>query len=287
MDPDSIPARIEALSSRGEASPWTGACSISRDAAQGRVEAARQSGAFDRGTDGFVVRDVSVGGKRGTLLAVLDGNYKHEPTAFAVGAAALALHETFESPLASTADVVPALRRAMHAADELVHGLEGLASSEPLGSFFTAKTTTLEGLGASATVALVLAPDIWVAHLGDTSAWLVHDDGPRRLTVDHTLAHEADYRSKAETALDSLRAEDVVVRVLGMKDSHRFDITRIEVDAGARVVLGTRALREVLARHPTSDAADLSKRGSQAAGDFVGAATCAVTLRPVPARHTP
>lgn len=50
------------------------------------------------------------------------------------------------------------------------------------------KDPTLQGMGTTLTVAGALGSDLIIGHVGDSRAYLLHEDKLRQLTTDHTLA---------------------------------------------------------------------------------------------------
>jgi hypothetical protein len=142
------------------------------------------------------------------------------------------------------ADVAPALRRAVIAGDERIRHL----SSQPLRGLRFAPTSAgsrknLQGIGASALVALVTGETLWLAHVSENEAYLLRGGRARRLVQAHTLANLADYRRKPSEHVHM--ADQIVLRVLGFGDSNA-DLTRAKLEPGDRLIFGNAGLTTVV-----------------------------------------
>jgi serine/threonine protein phosphatase PrpC len=122
---------------------------------------------------------------QGWLLAVADGmgGYDGGGVASSVAASTLAafVHETVPWIVASSSDwrepLIEALKLGVHLSDEAVYRkAHDLMLDERMGTTLTA--------------ALVIWPQAYVVHVGDSRAHLIRDDQLLRLTRDHTVAEE-------------------------------------------------------------------------------------------------
>ena len=98
---------------------------------------------------------------------------------------------------------------------------------------------TLRGMGTTLTVAYSLGLDLFVAHVGDSRAYVLHDGAVRQLTRDHTYMQNLVYAtmlSREEAAGHELR--NVLTNVLG--GAHRsveVEFQRLRLAAGDRLLL--------------------------------------------------
>jgi protein phosphatase len=98
---------------------------------------------------------------------------------------------------------------------------------------------TLQGMGTTLTVAYSLGLDLFVAHVGDSRAYVFHEGAVRQLTRDHTYMQnlvDAGMLSREEAAGHELR--NVLTNVLG--GAHRsveVEFQRLRLAAGDRLLL--------------------------------------------------
>jgi serine/threonine protein phosphatase PrpC len=137
-------------------------------------------GASDRGRvrsnneDSFVVLPVGPSSSE-LLLVVADGLGGASGGEVASRLAVEAIAETLSGPRSGGESPADALRRAFVHADTAVREA-------------ARDDAELEGLGTTLTAALVRWPHVWMAHVGDSRAYLWRDGRMHRLTRDHTMA---------------------------------------------------------------------------------------------------
>jgi len=106
----------------------------------------------------------------------------------------------------------------------------------------------LWGMGTTLTLAFVLHTDLFVAHVGDSRAYLWRDGQLHQLTRDHTLVEEMVRQgmlSEEEAAHHRLR--HVITNVLGGTEAGvRADVHRVELQPGDTVLLCSDGLTEML-----------------------------------------
>ena len=220
---------------------------------EGRLRGAARShggGFFHVNTDNILLRSFRSGADYGLLLAICAGNYKDEGCCLAAATAASTFFEAFHAPLISDADIAPTLRRALLAANDGIVKI----SQEPIADLqlqtVLGKRTTLSGIGTALTAVAALPDRLWVAHIGDSKAYLVRDGRPRKLTVEHTLSHVAEYRERIKCTPNEAiaHADQIVLRMLGTSENAPdFDVSRVELLPRDRILLGTEALTSDLA----------------------------------------
>jgi protein phosphatase len=137
-------------------------------------------GASDRGRrrsnneDSYAVLPLSTA-PGGMLLAVADGLGGAEGGEVASHLAVEALAGELEQPTTGLDDPGRALRRAVDRASQAVERV-GIERDD------------LSGLGTTLTAAFVRMPNLWLAHVGDSRAYLWRGGRLQRLTRDHTVA---------------------------------------------------------------------------------------------------
>lgn len=169
----------------------------------------------------FVAEFEDPSGRR--MLVVADGMGGHRGGATASRLCVETLGEVFHESIETPETL---LRDALRAANERVHRT---AHGD----------LELAGMGTTAVV-LLLTPDdgAWVAHLGDSRAYLLRDGVLRPLTQDHTLVAAMVQRGliEAEAAETHPRRHELV-RCVGFHDEVEPEITRLEVLPGDRFLL--------------------------------------------------
>jgi protein phosphatase len=110
------------------------------------------------------------------------------------------------------------LRGAVELANRAVHDR---GSSDP----------GMNGMGATCTALAVRGRDAWLAHVGDSRAYLVRNGRIRQLTQDHSLVAQLVQRNQLtpeEARLDPRR--NVVTRSVGVADSVEVDALRLDFE---------------------------------------------------------
>ncbi|KAF5061572.1 Protein phosphatase PrpC [anaerobic digester metagenome] len=85
------------------------------------------------------------------------------------------------------------------------------------------------GMGTTITCALDVGSEVFLAHAGDSSAYLIKDDRIAKLTRDHSLVQEmVDIGTLTEEEMVRHPQKNIITRSLGTKDELKLDI--LEVD---------------------------------------------------------
>jgi protein phosphatase len=110
------------------------------------------------------------------------------------------------------------------------------------------------GMGTTCTACLVREPDLWVAHIGDSRAYLVRGDGLIQLTEDHTWVLEL-LKNGQLTDEEARRhpRRNMLVRALGAEPDVRVDIRHIGLSPRDRVLLCTDGLTNQVTPAEMSD----------------------------------
>ena len=138
------------------------------------------AGATDRGhrraknEDAFAVKPLQ--GRDGLLLVVADGlGGAHGGEVASRIAVDVLVGDLANHPLPADRTLRLALRRAVERAGQ---ALDETAKQRP----------ELAGFGTTLTAALIAWPEVWIAHVGDSRAYLWRGGRLERLTRDHTMA---------------------------------------------------------------------------------------------------
>jgi len=106
----------------------------------------------------------------------------------------------------------------------------------------------LKGMGTTLTGAYSVGSDLFVLHLGDSRAYLLHDGKVRKITRDHTVAQSyVDMGILRESDEETHRLRHVLTRAIGgPDDTIDADIHALQVVRGDRVLLCTDGLSNLV-----------------------------------------
>ena len=127
---------------------------------------------------------------------------------------------------------------------------------------------SLEGMGTTLTVAYAVGLRLFLAHVGDSRAYLYHGGLLQQLTRDHTVAQElANTGRIAQSEVKTHRMRNVLTHYIGSPDDGlRAEFHRLELADGDRLLLCSdglsdfveeQAIAAVLTAEPTPEAACL------------------------------
>lgn len=104
----------------------------------------------------------------------------------------------------------------------------------------------LRGMGTTATAVAVVGDSLYLAHVGDSRAYLVRGGAARRLTKDHTwLQYVLDAGRPEDAGTDDPR-RNALLRALGTQVDVTVDFARVELRAHDTVLLCTDGLWSVV-----------------------------------------
>lgn len=123
---------------------------------------------------------------------------------------------------------------------------------------------TLSGMGTTMTLACSMGADLFIAHLGDSRAYLLRQGRLHRLTRDHTIAQElADAGAISPESVDSHPMRHVLTHVIGTKgEKAQAELGMLRLIDGDEVLLCSDGLTEMVTDEAIAGA--LKKRGSAA-----------------------
>lgn len=141
-----------------------------------------------------------------------------------------------------------------------------------------ARERSLEGMGTTLTAALIIGPDMYVVHIGDSRCYIINGRESLQVTKDHSLVQqlvEAGLLTPEQARVHPRRNE--ITRVLGYAPDTMPDLIHIKLYAGDTVLLCSDGLHGVLdpatlehtvANTPDPDraCADLTAEANKAGG---------------------
>lgn len=99
------------------------------------------------------------------------------------------------------------------------------------------------GMGTTAVVMIAEAERIHVAHVGDSRAYLMNQDGLRRLTKDHSFVQNLiDFGQITESEARNHPKRNVITRAVGVHETVEADYTMADLHPGDTVVACTDGL---------------------------------------------
>src|SRR5262249_30304830 len=100
------------------------------------------------------------------------------------------LHAELTKPMLAAADVAPALRRAILAADAAIATLAEVATVDMRAVGYAGPSTrrNLAGIGASVVAAVLIEGLVFLGHVGENSAVVVRGGNMLRLSQEHVVA---------------------------------------------------------------------------------------------------
>lgn len=126
---------------------------------------------------------------------------------------------------------------------------------------------SLAGMGTTAVVSLVTDGCAYIAHVGDSRAYLIGQEGMNQLTTDHSIVQmmvESGQITADEARVHPKR--NIITRAVGVSDSVKIDFDQISTRAGDRLLVcsdgltnyaGTDEICEIVKNNPAQDAVHL------------------------------
>jgi serine/threonine protein phosphatase PrpC len=104
----------------------------------------------------------------------------------------------------------------------------------------------LERMATTLVAAVLLAGRLWVAHVGDSRAYLFRAGQLTRLTSDHSVGEDAVARARLTPEELAQLAPEVLTRAVGISETISPDVSVHEIRAGDVVLLATDGLTRVV-----------------------------------------
>ena len=128
----------------------------------------------------------------------------------------------------------PDLPEALRAANAAVHAA---SQTDPRRA----------GMGTTLTAAWISGDAIWIAHAGDTRAYLLHGAEIRQLSEDHTRLQELIRAGRASAAMAREHpARNVITRAIGVSAELEGDLIEVELASGDTLLIASDGLHGVL-----------------------------------------
>jgi protein phosphatase len=100
-----------------------------------------------------------------------------------------------------------------------------------------AASTATPRMGTTLTMALVLWPDLYVAHVGDTRCYLLRSGQLKRLTTDHTVAQMVQANAAEPVHVASQLHHTLWNSLGGSEELPKPEITKLELELGDMLLL--------------------------------------------------
>ena len=120
------------------------------------------------------------------------------------------------------------------------------------------------GSGSTLTIGQIVEETLYIAHVGDSAAYIQHSGTLEKITSDHTMAQELIDRI-GESARATMPPEypHTLTRCIGQDDAElRVDQTRVRIESGDRILFCTDGLNKVLS---TEEIHTILKKGNEPA----------------------
>jgi protein phosphatase len=158
-----------------------------------------------------------------------------------------------------------------HRAGEIASSLaaetifSSLAESAPPGSFDPAKAlsdallaahlaiqragaldASRRGMGTTVVIAWAAAESVWIAHVGDSRAYLLSENAATLLTEDHTVLNQIKKSGQLPADPSHWPPRGILSQALGMASPIAPQIDRIDLAEGSRILLCSDGLTDML-----------------------------------------
>ena len=139
-------------------------------------------------------------------------------------------------------------KREWASRNEVLEALDAICQRATQRVYEESEALGKRGMTTTLVVALVGGGAAFVAHVGDSRAWLVRDGLIRQLTEDHSMVNEL-VRTGQMTYEEARRSRyrSVITRAIGLYPTVQADLMSIEILPGDRLVLNTDGLSDPVA----------------------------------------
>ncbi|SHJ95869.1 Stp1/IreP family PP2C-type Ser/Thr phosphatase [Desulforamulus aeronauticus] len=164
------------------------------------------------------------------LFAVADGMGGHKAGEIASSTALNYLEENLRDALKTNSEVAVSLQRIMQEANYRIYRM----SSE---------FAEYKGMGTTVTAGLIIEKDFYLAHIGDSRAYLLRGEAISQLTDDHSLVGEM-LRQGGITEEQALNhpQRNILTRAMGTAPTMKFDFYHLQLEPRDRILLCTDGL---------------------------------------------
>ena len=117
--------------------------------------------------------------------------------------------------------------------------------------------STLAGMGTTAVVALIRSDTLYIAHVGDSRAYIVSknvENGISQITTDHSIVQmmvESGQITEEEARIHPKR--NIITRAIGVSDSVRYDFNILRLSGGDRLLICSDGLTNFMQNNIITD----------------------------------
>lgn len=105
----------------------------------------------------------------------------------------------------------------------------------------------LAGMGTTLTAASIIGDDVFIVHVGDSRAYLLHKGELTQLTIDHTISQElVEQGLLSPEQARTHKMHNVLTNALGGKPGVNADFIKVRLATGDRLLLCTDGLTELV-----------------------------------------
>jgi protein phosphatase len=131
----------------------------------------------------------------------------------------------------------------------------------------------LAGMGTTLTAASCIADEVFLVHVGDSRAYLLHEGQLEQLTRDHTVAQKlVDEGLLRPEQAKSSRLRHMLTNVIGGMKGVSAEILKLRVDDGDRLLLCTDGLHDAVSDEQIAEVLQANLRPTDACQALINAA---------------
>lgn len=171
------------------------------------------------------------------LIAVADGMGGHRAGEVASSMAVKAFEDyLLENRNLLADDSQDIMQKAVQAANRVIYEAAGSNSSQ-------------KGMGTTLTAAVLDGSNLLLAHVGDSRAYLIHNDKIKQITQDHSLVNEmVKNGSLTEEEANRHPQKNILTRALGTSPEVEIDLLKIKIKENDLIILCSDGLTNLVSR---------------------------------------
>ncbi len=192
---------------------------------------------------------------RGTIYVVADGVGGYQAGELASRIAATSIVQKYYLDL--NEDIVQSLRQVITSVNKDIYQ--------------SALRDGLERMSTTVVCAVIRGDELFVAHVGDSRAYLYHEGEIHQLTRDHSwVAEQVILGNLKEEDMDTHPRRNIVTRSMGLKPQVEPDVRRVgQLSDGDRILLCTDGLYENVSNDRLRQVLQKSEKSQTACGELV------------------
>ena len=171
------------------------------------------------------------------IFLVSDGMGGHNAGEIAAGMTAMALPDLLQKYV-----------NPRNSARPVIHGIERAVAEVGRNVLNVAENTpSMRGMGATLVLAMLMGKTAFIAHVGDSRAYLLHKNNLEQITRDHSLVQElVDAEKLTPEAAHYDPRRNVITRCIGCPGVARPSVRRTFLHRGDRLLLCSDGLSDML-----------------------------------------